>query len=184
MWICYVRCLRYRLPPSKHSPPSPVGHGRGLVSRSGCAVPGEGVVSPSLRPASPTPERTGETPQRTCRLPGSQPLLALARDSLCLPPVVPYRLRRVRRAANHFCQYAGPSDNRALCKVAEPCRPCASTLRYRFAYGYIMQAIIRRASWWRQFTKGSRCAFASVGFGQVRPFLACLAASLSAPRFS
>ena len=88
------------------------------------------------------------------------------------------------RLGSGFCQYAGPSDNRALCKVAEPCRPCASTLRYRFAYGYIMQAIIRRASWWRQFTKGSRCAFASVGFGQVRPFLACLAASLSAPRFS
>ena len=29
---------------------------------------------------------TGETPQSTCRLPGSQPLLAIARDSLCLPP--------------------------------------------------------------------------------------------------
>ena len=37
---------------------------------------------------------TGETPQSTCRLPGSQPLLACARDSLCLPPVVPYRIRR------------------------------------------------------------------------------------------
>ena len=37
---------------------------------------------------------TGETPQSTCRFPGSQPLLAIARDSLCLPLVVPYRIRR------------------------------------------------------------------------------------------
>ena len=29
----------------------------------------------------------------------------------------------------HLCQYAGPSDNRALCKVADLCRPCPSTLR-------------------------------------------------------
>ena len=49
MWICYVRCLRFRLPPSKHSPPSPVGHGRGLASRSGCAGPGEGIDSAGLR---------------------------------------------------------------------------------------------------------------------------------------
>ena len=39
--------------------PTPVGHGRGLASRPGCAVPGEGVGSPCLRlrlrPASPTP---------------------------------------------------------------------------------------------------------------------------------
>ena len=111
MWICYVRCLRYRLPPSKHSPPAPVGHGRGLASRPGCAGPGEGVGSPwlhlatsgvrrycsappasaRLRPASPTPK---ETPQGSCRLPGSQPLLAIARDSLCLPPVMPYLIRR------------------------------------------------------------------------------------------
>ena len=113
MWICYVRCLRYRLPPSKHSPPPPVGHGRGLATRPGCAVPGEASVrlvcgsacrsAPRsklahaqppplrLRPASPTP---GETTQGSCRLSGSQPLLAIARDSLCLPPVVPYRIRR------------------------------------------------------------------------------------------
>ena len=49
MWICYVRCLRYRLPPSKHSPPSPAGHGRGLASRPGCAVPGEGIDSARRR---------------------------------------------------------------------------------------------------------------------------------------
>ena len=44
------------------------------------------------------------------------------------------------------CQYAGPSDNRALCKVAEPCQSCRVYSPLRFAYGYIMQAIIRRAS--------------------------------------
>ena len=71
--------------------PTPVGHGRGLASRPGCAGPGEGVGSPPLRPASPTP---GKTPQVSCRLPGSQALLACARDSLCLPPVLPFRLRR------------------------------------------------------------------------------------------
>ena len=54
----------------------------------------------------------------------------------------------------------------------------------RFAYGYITQTIIRRASWWRQLPAGLPCGTASVGSGQVRPFLACLAASLSAARFS
>ena len=54
----------------------------------------------------------------------------------------------------------------------------------RFAYGYITQTIIRRASRWRRLTTGLRCAFAVSGSGQVRPFLACLAAALSAARFS
>ena len=206
-----------------------------MASRPSCAVRGKASVCLGCARLHPRPGNAGRC---FCHSIGSQPLLAIARDSLCLPLVVPYRIRqgllqtniaaislgvnrpgcvpcqtgsrlffyrypvaamssshrltaaRFRslpggtRLGSGFCQYAGPSDNRALCKVAEPCRPCASTLRYRFAYGYIMQAIIRRASWWRQFTKGSRCAFASVGFGQVRPFLACLAASLSAPRFS
>ena len=77
-----------------------------------------------------------------------------------------------RRASKRFCQYAGPSDNRALCKVAESCRSCRVYSPLRFAYGYIMQAIIRRASRWRRYPIGSRCAVASVGFGQVRPLLA------------
>ena len=84
-----------------------------MATRPGCAVPGEASVrlvcgsacrsAPRsklahaqppplrLRPASPTP---GETTQGSCRLSGSQPLLAIARDSLCLPLVVPYRIRR------------------------------------------------------------------------------------------
>ena len=51
-------------------------------------------------------------------------------------------------------QYAGPSDNRALCKVAEPCQTYRVYSPLRFAYGYIMQAIIRRASRCRQLPAG------------------------------
>ncbi len=97
--VCANACHR----PSIH--PSPVGHGRGLSSRPGYTGPGEGVGSPCLRlaclgalrsslpatSAAPSPpgfthaRGTDETPQRSLRLPGSQPLLAFARDSLCLP---------------------------------------------------------------------------------------------------
>ena len=164
------------IPPPQHSGlrfPSPVGHGRGLATRTGCAVPGEGVGSPCLRlrlrPASPTP---GERGRSSCQPTGSQPLLALARDSLCLTGVVLHRLKSDRRAPKHFGQYAGPSDNRALCKVADLCPTCSVYSPLRFAYGYIMQAIIRHAIWWRQFPAGSRCAVTSVGFGQVRPLQA------------
>ena len=124
--------------------PSPVGHGRGLATRPGCAVPlpssftsfGCGSAKPlsalsfatglaftrfalsaareprcvslethstqppplRLCPASPTPEERGnEVPATTT---GSQPLLACARDSLCLPGAVPYRLRKDGNAPN------------------------------------------------------------------------------------
>ena len=53
---------RSALPPPRRSGlrfPTPVGHGRGLASRPGCAGPGEGVGSPCLRPASPTPGERG-----------------------------------------------------------------------------------------------------------------------------
>ena len=43
---------RSALPPPRRSVLSfspPVGHGRGLVTRLGCAIPGEGVGSPCLR---------------------------------------------------------------------------------------------------------------------------------------
>ena len=124
--------------------PTPVGHGRGLASRPGCAGPGEGVVSPSLRSASPTP---GERGRRSyCHPIGSQPLLAIARDSLCLPPAVPYRLRRDRRAAKHFCQYAGPSDNRTVMQSSRTLSTLCVYSPLRFAYGYITRAIVRRAS--------------------------------------
>ena len=168
---------------------------------------------------------------------GSQPLLAIARDSLCLPLVVPYRIRQGllqtniaaislgvnrpgcvpcqtgsrlffagncncqgsshrsrnvgqrsllgnRRASKHFFQYAGPSDNRTVMQSSRTLSTLCVYSPLRFAYGYITQTIIRRASRWRQLTKGSRCAFAFSGSGQVRPLLICLAASLSAPRFS
>ena len=111
MWICYVRCLRFRLPPSKHSPPSPVGHGRGLASRPGWAGPGEGGGSPWLHLASSGVRRYCSAPPASALPPPGftharrddagflpplrQPAAArVARDSLCLPPVMPYRLRR------------------------------------------------------------------------------------------
>ena len=198
-----------------------------------------------LRPASPTPEERGnEVPATTT---GSQPLLACARDSLCLPGAVPYRLRKDGNAPNipaypsastacrrpslrsdaastmaatrakachrpsihrgsRLVFYRSPvaamsSSHRLtaarfrslpgeppwkvasantlahpiigpLCKVAEPCNPCRVYSPLRFAYGYITQTIIRRASWWRQLTAGPRYTFASVGFGQVRPWQA------------
>ena len=50
-----------------------------------------------LRPASPTP---GERGRSSCQPTGSQPLLAFARDSLCLPRIVPYRLRQELSAPN------------------------------------------------------------------------------------
>ena len=115
-------------PPRRVGPsrvgPSPVGHGRGLASRPGCAVPGEGVGSPCLRlaslgalrskltpleppplrlrPASPTPGERGR--RSSCQPIGSQPLLACARDSLCLPGKVPHRLRRGRCAPKLSCR--------------------------------------------------------------------------------
>ena len=65
--------------------PTPVGHGRGLASRPGCAGPGEGVGSPCLRPASPTPGERG----RRRRAPAASPAAsrcspALATLSVCL----------------------------------------------------------------------------------------------------
>ena len=53
---------RSALPPPRRSGlrfSTPVGHGRGLASRPGCAAPGEGVGLPWLRPASPTPGERG-----------------------------------------------------------------------------------------------------------------------------
>ena len=75
---------------------SPVSYARRPRSRLGIPVrlrgPGEGVGSSWLRPASPTPGERGR--RSSCQPIGSQPLLAIARDSLCLPLLVPYRLRR------------------------------------------------------------------------------------------
>ena len=85
--------------------PTPVGHGRGLASRPGCAGPGEGVGSPwlhlatsgvrryrfappasaRLRPASPTPGERG----RRRSVPATSPAASrcspsLATLSVCL----------------------------------------------------------------------------------------------------
>ena len=173
---------------------------------------------------------TGETPQRSCRLSGSQPLLAIARDSLCLPLVVPYRIRqgllqtniaaislgvnrpgcvpcqtgsrlffyrypvaamssshrltaaRFRslpggtRLGSGFCQYAGPSDNRTVMQSSRALSTLCVYSPLRFAYGYITQTIIRRASRWRQLPTGSPCGIASVGSGHGRPLQSWLAA--------
>jgi len=54
------------------------------------------LASPSFTHA----RGTGEKPQRSCQPIGSQPLLAIARDSLCLPRIVPYRLRQERITPN------------------------------------------------------------------------------------
>ena len=143
---------RITLPPPRRVGlrfPTPVGHGRGLASRPGCAGPGEGVGSPwlhlatsgvrrycsappasaRLRPASPTPGERG----RRRSVPATSPAASrcspsLATLSVCLrscfadsggtaaPPNI---------SANTLAHpIIGP-----LCKVAEPCQLCASTLR-------------------------------------------------------
>ena len=65
----------------------------------GPATPFRGKASVRLVCARLHP-RPGNARRCSCRLPGSQPLLAIARDSLCLPLVVPFRLRRERHAPN------------------------------------------------------------------------------------
>ena len=246
--------------------PSPVGHGRGLATRPGCAVPGEASVRlvygsrtsvrfarNSLCATSAAPPVSGFTHARRTGKRSScnhhrQPAAARLRSRLSLSAwgsTVPTQERRQR--SKHSCLSFGvnrlpssfallgrgftrpavcanachrPSIHRGsrlvfyrspvaamssshrltaarfrslpgeppwkvasantlahpiigpLCKVAEPCNPCRVYSPLRFAYGYITQTIIRRASWWRQFTAGPRYAFASVGFGQVRPWQA------------
>ena len=71
--------------------PTPVGHGRGLASRPSCAVRGKASVCLGCARLHPRPGNAGRC---FCHSIGSQPLLAIARDSLCLPLVVPYRIGR------------------------------------------------------------------------------------------
>ena len=54
-----------------------------------------------LRSASPTPGERGNRRSSSCRLPGSQPLLARARDSLCLPGYCRTDSGGPRRAPNN-----------------------------------------------------------------------------------
>ena len=96
------RCLRYRLPPAYHSPGSPWLHLATSGVRRYCSA---SPASARLRPASPTPE---DTPQGFCRLSGSQPLLAIARDSLCLPWAVLHRLKTGAPHPNKFLPIPPP----------------------------------------------------------------------------
>ena len=82
--------------------PTPVGHGRGLASRTGCAVPGEGVASPWLRPASPTPGERG----RRRRAPAASPAASRCSPSLAtLSVCLRYCLAESGGASadQHFC---------------------------------------------------------------------------------
>ena len=65
--VCAYACHR----PSIHHPP--VGHGRGLASRPGCAVPGEGGGSPWLHLASSGVRRYCSAPPASARLRPASP---------------------------------------------------------------------------------------------------------------
>ena len=50
------------------------------------------------------------------------------------------------RLESGFCQYAGPSDNRTVMQSSRTLSTLCVYSPLRFAYGYITQTIIRRAS--------------------------------------
>ena len=67
---------RSALPPPRRSGlrfPTPVGHGRGLASRPGCAAPGEGVDSPWLHLATSGVRRYCSAPPASARLRPASP---------------------------------------------------------------------------------------------------------------
>jgi hypothetical protein len=148
--LASVRLSRNSLPATSAAPPAPgITHARGAeeTPQRSCILTGSQPLLALLATLSVCQGKcrtdSGETAAPHTFLPhpsastGPAAFLAkpdhasfFAAPGHCQGEQPPQPTRRPavaageRRAPKHFCQYAGPSDNRALCKVAASCRLC------------------------------------------------------------